>query len=52
MAGDAQNLQRQEKLAGLLLIAAAAIALVLANSGYYGAYHGLLDTKLGPIMPR
>jgi NhaA family Na+:H+ antiporter len=52
MAGDAQQVQRQEKLAGLLLIAAAAIALLLANSSFYGAYHALLDTKLGPVMPR
>ena len=52
MAGDAKQLQQQEKQAGLLLIAAAAIALLLANSSFYGAYHGLLDTKLGPIMPR
>ena len=52
MAGDAQDLQRQEKLAGLLLIAAAAIALLLANIGLYDTYHGLLETKLGPAMPR
>ena len=52
MAGGARNLQRQEKLAGLLLIAAAAIALLLANSSFYGAYRQLLETKLGPIMPR
>ena len=52
MAGDAQDLQRQEKLAGLLLIAAAAIALLLSNSSLYDAYHGLLDAKLGPVMPR
>jgi Na+:H+ antiporter, NhaA family len=47
-----QDHQRQERLAGLALIAAAAIALLLANSSLYDAYHGLLDTKLGPVMPR
>ncbi len=52
MSGGTQDQQRQEKLAGLLLIAAAAVALLLANSSFYDAYHGLLDTKLGPVMPR
>jgi NhaA family Na+:H+ antiporter len=52
MAGDARDLQRQEKLAGLLLIAAAAAALLLANSGLSHAFHDLLETKLGPSMPR
>ena len=47
-----QDHQRQERLAGLALIAAAAIALLLANSSLYDAYHGVLDTKLGPVMPR
>ena len=52
MAARAHDLQRQEKLAGLLLIAAAAIALLLANSGLSHAYHAVLETKLGPAMPR
>jgi NhaA family Na+:H+ antiporter len=52
MSGGAQDHQRQEKLAGLLLIAAAAVALLLANSSFYDAYHGLLETKFGPTMPR
>src|SRR5919112_1073400 len=52
MSGGTQDHQRQEKLAGLALIAAAAIALLLANSGLNDAYHGMLDTKLGPAMPR
>ena len=52
MAGDASRLQQQEKLAGLLLIAAAATALLFANSGLAEPYHHLLDTKLGPVMPR
>ena len=52
MAGQAQDLQRQEKLAGLLLIAAAAMALLLANSGLSHDYHALLEMKIGPAMPR
>ena len=52
MGGGTQNHQRQEKFAGLLLIAAAAVALLLANSSLYDAYHALLDTKFGPVMPR
>jgi NhaA family Na+:H+ antiporter len=51
MAGDAHDLQRQEKRAGLLLLAAAAAALILANSASAEAYHGILDAKLGPAMP-
>lgn len=52
MATDAQKLQRQEKLAGLLLMAAAGLAILLANSGMAHAYHAILETKLGPAMPR
>ena len=52
MGGGTQDHQRQEKFAGLLLIAAAAVALLLANSSLYDAYHALLDTKFGPVMPR
>jgi len=52
MSGGTQDHQRQEKFAGLLLIAAAVIALLLANSSLYDAYHALLDTKFGPVMPR
>ncbi len=43
---------RHERRAGLLLIAAAAIALMLANGPLAGAYHHLLDARLGPAMPR
>ena len=52
MAAHTPDLQRQEKLAGLLLIAAAALALLLANSGLSHAYHAVLETKFGPAMPR
>jgi NhaA family Na+:H+ antiporter len=46
------QLQRQEKRAGLILIAAAAAALILANSPLADAYHHLLEFKFGPPMPR
>ena len=52
MAGDAREQQRQEKLAGLTLIAAAGAAFLLANSGIAHAFHSILETKLGPPMPR
>ena len=52
MSGDPQVMQRQERNAGLLLIAASAAALLLANSGLGDAYHHLLETRLGPPMPR
>jgi NhaA family Na+:H+ antiporter len=44
--------QRQERNAGLLLIAAAALALIAANSPLSGAYQELLHLKLGPALPR
>ncbi len=52
MAAPSAKIQREEKLAGLALIAAAALALVAANSAFAGTYHEFLDTKLGPPMPR
>jgi len=52
MVDEAGDVQKQEQLAGLLLIAAAAIALVLANSGLADDYRALLATKVGPAMPR
>ena len=51
MSDDPSALQKQEKFAGLLLIAAAAAALVLANSGASHAYHAVLGAKVGPPMP-
>jgi len=41
-----------EKLAGLLLMAAATAALLVANSPLAHSYHEILETKLGPAMPR
>jgi NhaA family Na+:H+ antiporter len=52
MAGGARELQQQEKIGGLLLMAAAAVALILANSGFAEAYHAALETTFGPPMPR
>ena len=52
MASNSCDLQKQEKLAGLLLIAAAAAALLLANSGLSHSYHAILNAKFGPAMPR
>lgn len=52
MAAPSAKIQRDEKLAGLLLIAAALLALVAANSAFASTYHHFLDTKLGPPMPR
>ena len=52
MADDRSNVQHEEKLAGLALIAAAALALIAANSGFSHLYHGILETRLGPAMPR
>ncbi|MEO7187571.1 MAG: Na+/H+ antiporter NhaA [Sphingomicrobium sp.] len=42
----------REKLAGLLLIASAAVALALANSPAAEAYHHFLELKVGPSLPR
>ena len=42
----------EERNAGLLLIAASAIALVLANSPLADAWHHLLEAPLGIELPR
>jgi NhaA family Na+:H+ antiporter len=52
MAAAATRTQRTEKLAGLVLIAAAALALAAANSALAGPYHALLDFRFGPALPR
>lgn len=46
MAGHAHN---SERTAGLLLMGAAALALLIANSPLAHAYHALLETTLGPL---
>src|SRR5688572_19670365 len=52
MPDDLQATQRLERNAGLLLIAASAAALLVANSGLAEPYHHLLEARLGPAMPR
>ena len=51
MAWEPHPTQKQERNAGLLLIAASIIALLLANSALAEPYHHLLGTKLGPALP-
>jgi NhaA family Na+:H+ antiporter len=48
----ADRQQKLDKYAGLLLIAAAAAALIAANSPFAAAYENLLHWKLGPALPR
>lgn len=52
VAADPRNVQTREKLAGILLICASAVALLLANAGLEQALHGVLEYRLGPVMPR
>ncbi len=52
MAAHPDHRQREERNAGLLLIAAAALALIAANSPLAVAYQDLLHWKLGPSLPR
>lgn len=49
---DRKDIQQSEKLAAFVLIGAAALALIAANTGLYHPYHDLLETKVGPAMPR
>jgi NhaA family Na+:H+ antiporter len=44
--------QQREKLAGLMLIGAAALALLLANSAAADSYQHLLHMHVGPALPR
>jgi NhaA family Na+:H+ antiporter len=46
MAGHAHN---SERTAGLLLMGAAALALLIANSPLAEGYHALLETYVGPL---
>jgi NhaA family Na+:H+ antiporter len=52
MASGPDDVQSREKLAGIFLMAAAAAALLIANTGLAGPYHSLLETRLGPALPR
>ena len=49
MVANPQHQARQDRLAGLLLIAGAAAALLLANSPLAQLYHATLDRPLGPL---
>ena len=49
---DSKTVRREETFAGLALIAAAVVALVVANSPLGPSYHALLEWRLGPTMPR
>lgn len=52
MAVTSERQQWLEKAAGLLLIAAAVVALIAANGPLAGHYDDLLHLKLGPTLPR
>ena len=52
MASEHANIQAKERNAGLLLIAAAALALIAANSPLASDYHHFLEYKIGPALPR
>ena len=51
MAVEPTDIQRRERRAGAILIASAAVALLLANSGGADAYHRVLDLRIGPPLP-
>ena len=52
MSGTSNQERGKERAAGLLLIAAAAVALGLANSPLAAAWHHLLEAPLGIDLPR
>lgn len=52
MKGDGDRQQRLERNAGLLLIAAAAIAVLAGNGPFAALYQDLLHLKFGPVLPR
>ncbi len=52
MDHDLAEQNARERLAGLLLIAAAAAALIASNSPFATLYHDLLHLKLGVELPR
>ena len=49
---DQSKQRARERAAGLLLIVAAGVALGIANSPLYEAYHQALEWQLGPVLPR
>jgi NhaA family Na+:H+ antiporter len=52
MAASPEQRQRQERNAGLLLIAAAGLAVIAANTPLSTAYQEMLHWKIGPALPR
>ena len=52
MSVDSDRQQRRERNAGLLLIAAAALAVIAGNGPLAPIYHDLLHCKFGPVLPR
>ena len=52
MTMGADRQQRLDRNAGLLLIAAAVLALIAANGPLAAAYDSLLHLKFGPALPR
>ena len=49
---DAAKQAREERNAGLLLIAAAIAAMVAANSPWAGQWHHMIERPLGLTLPR
>jgi len=49
---DRAKLHASERLAGLVLLGAAAAALGLANSPFAATYHHLIELRIGPVLPR
>ena len=52
MAQARPTVETLEKRAGVVLIAAAALALIAANSPLAGLYHDVLHWEIGPTLPR
>ena len=52
MASASGNIQKSERCAGLLLIAAAVLALVAGNGPFAATYNDLLHFRFGPALPR
>ena len=51
MANIPSHDRNRERLAGLMLMAAAGLALVAANSGFAHGSETMLEYKVGPAMP-
>ena len=51
MSGQFVDQQRNERNAGLLLIAAAALAVLAGNGPFAATYQDVLHFKFGPALP-